>query len=270
MTKFERGMQMLRAGWAVVKQRPGLAVIAGAGWLVSIAIVGGLAAAFMPEVGWQGLQGKLVFVLLVQVGMVPATFTNFVIAAIADRHFRGEELSVGGGFALAARRAPQLLAWSAVSMIVGFILQAVLERFKLGGAIASRLVGLAWGLATMFVVPVLAIEEDSVGDAISRSAKAFKQQWGPSVASDVGLGLVFLGGLLGVGLLFGLLALVNVIVAGVLAALTFVAAMALFGATSAVKNVALYRFAAEGVVVGDYTVEQLNGAFRPKKKRFGR
>lgn len=270
MTKFERGMAVLRASWAVVKARPGLAALSGGGALLSVAIVGGLAAVLMPAVGFEQLQGKLLFALCLQVGVIPTTFTNFAIAAIADRHFRGDHLTVGDALALAVKRAPTILAWSAVSALVGFLIQAILERFKLGGVIASRLLGLAWALGTMFVIPILVIEDVTVRDAVSRSAKTFKQQWGPSVATELGLGLAMLVVFLVGGLAVFLVALVNPIVAIALGAMAIVGLLGAFGATSAVKNMALYRFAADGVVVGEFTVEQLNSAFKPKQKRFGR
>ena len=162
----------------------GASVLQRFAWHRGLAIVGALAAVAMPSVGYDQLQGKLLFALILQVGVIPMTFANFMIAAIADRHFRGEMMTVGEALHLAVRRAPTLLAWSAMSAIVGLVLQTLLERFKLGGVIASRLLGLAWALATMFVIPILVMEEVSVRDAVGKSAKTFKQQWGPSVPSD--------------------------------------------------------------------------------------
>jgi hypothetical protein len=267
MSKFQRGMQILKASFAVVRERPGLAGMSFAGAAVSGVIAAVLAALVMPGIPFEQLQGKLLFFLIIQVAFVPMTFTNFAIAAIADRHFRGERMSVGDAFALAMEKAPKLLLWSAMSAVVGLVLQAILERFKLGGVIASKLLGLAWALATTFVIPILVVENVSVTDAVGQSAKTFKEQWGPSVTADAGIGIAAFFAILVATFGFIILFVISPVVAFIIGGAFMVALMGAFGATTAVKNVALYRFASDGTVVGDYTVEQLNGAYRPKKSR---
>ena len=176
-------------------------------------------------------------------------------------------MSVAEALAFTRSRSRQILMWSALSAAVGLILQAVVERFKLGGVIASRLLGLAWALGTTFVVPILVIENTNVLDAVSRSAKTFKEQWGPSVTADGAMGIVMLIALIPVVIVAAVIAALNVFVGIAVGVVALFALMAFMGTFSAIKNVALYRFATEGVVVGDFTVDQLNGAFTPKKKR---
>ena len=61
-----------------------------------------------------------------------------------------------------------------------------------GVELAARLVGflggLAWGLATFFVVPVLAVEGLGPIAAVSRSASVFRHRWGETLSGDLTVG----------------------------------------------------------------------------------
>ena len=59
--------------------------------------------------------------------------------------------------------------------------------------LAARLFGMAWNLATMFVIPVIALEDLPVSASIRRSASIFKSKWGESVVAQgtVGLAVMF-------------------------------------------------------------------------------
>ena len=270
MSKARKGIEVLRASWTVMRERRELMWLALAGSVAFVAVTAGVMLLEITTIGFNGLAGRFGFIIAIQIGAIPMTFTNFAVSAIADKHLRGERMEIGEAFAFTAKHSGQILKWSMLSAAVGLLLQAILERFKLGGWIASRLLGLAWALGTTFVIPVLVIEDVDVLEAVSRSAKTFKQQWGPSVTADAGIGVLMLFALIPIAIVCGLVAAMNLVAGVIVGAVAFFGLIAFFGVFGSIKNVALYRFAAEGVVVGNFTVDQMNSAFKPKaKKRFG-
>jgi hypothetical protein len=145
------------------------------------------------------------------------------------------------------------------------------------GRIVIGLVGLAWTLVTLLVLPILVIEQVGVKDAFTRSAHAFKKTWGENVIGNGGIGLVvmliMLGGLvltlpvLFVGLSSGS---VPVIVLGALLVAAVVIVISVFGAAlGGIFRTALYRYAVLGEEPAGFTQDQIAGAFRPKKNRLG-
>src|SRR5947208_11518027 len=117
-------------------------------------------------------------------GSVVSTYCNLVVTVMADRRLRGIDPSVTEGMSVATSRLGRIVSWTLLSIAVGLVLQLIAERFRLAGEITSRLLGVAWGLATTFVIPVLALEDVGVRDAIRRSASTFKAKWGESVVAQ--------------------------------------------------------------------------------------
>ena len=124
-------------------------------------------------------------------GSIALTYSNFVVTATVSRRFDGGTLGIGEAVRVANRRIPRLLAWTVVSGVVGLLLQVIAERIKLGGLIARLVFGVAWGLLTTFVVPIMVIENRSVRQSIRDSGQLLKAYWGETVVADVGVGLPF-------------------------------------------------------------------------------
>jgi len=56
--------------------------------------------------------------------------------------------------------------------------------------LAAALGGLAWSLATFFVVPLLVFERTSVLDSIKGSAELIKRTWGEQMTMRIGFGAI--------------------------------------------------------------------------------
>src|SRR5260370_552021 len=67
----------------------------------------------------------------------------------------------------------------------------IAERTGWLGRIVIGLVGMAWTLASYFVVPVLVVEDVGPAEALQRSADLFRQTWGEEVAGGFSFGLIF-------------------------------------------------------------------------------
>jgi hypothetical protein len=216
------------------------------------------------------------------VGLYPlialSIFCNVALSACAVRALEGHDTSAGEGFAAARGRLGPVLGWAGVQLVVGGLisaLQAVLREGAGGivGAIVGGLANLAWSAATFFVIPVIALEGLGPLAALKRSLSVLRERWGEGVTGSFAIGgLVFLVAFLpGVALV----ALGVAISSSVpfLAAVLVVVGVAIFligalvqTALMAIFKVALYRFAAEDRVVGSFSREELETAFRPRRR----
>ncbi|HXY34498.1 MAG TPA: DUF6159 family protein [Planctomycetaceae bacterium] len=120
-------------------------------------------------------------------------FFNSALVACAVIRFKGGTPTVNDGFQAALARMPQILAWSLVSASVGFLLKIIESRSERVGQIVSGLLGLAWSIATFFVVPVIVVEKAGPFEAIQRSMGILRRAWGEAYVGNAGIGLfVFL------------------------------------------------------------------------------
>jgi hypothetical protein len=197
-------------------------------------------------------------------------FCNAALIHCALMHFAGEQPTVGDGFRAAAARLPQILAWAAVSATVGLLLKAIESAHEKVGQIVSAILGTAWTIMTVFVVPVLVVEQLGPFAAIGRSIALLKKAWGEGLAGRLGLGLVILllflpGFLLMVATALAFTA--NTALGFVLLVATIVAFLLVAIISSALQTIfltALYQFAAfERVPVG-FDADTLHHAFTPK------
>ncbi len=117
-------------------------------------------------------------------------FQVALISCVAIR-LKGKDPSFMDGIKAAFKNVHKVLAWAIVASTVGLILKNIEERFNLLGKIAVAIVGIAWALATFFVVPVMIFENIGVFSSIKRSAQLFKQTWGESVIGQFSIGLFF-------------------------------------------------------------------------------
>ncbi|MBP7935854.1 MAG: hypothetical protein KA354_14510 [Phycisphaerae bacterium] len=196
-------------------------------------------------------------------------FFNSALVGCAMIRFQGADPTVADGFRIAFARLPQIASWALVSATVGVILKAIESRSERIGKFVAGLLGMAWGVTTYFVVPVLVVEKVGPFEAIKRSVSILRRAWGEALVSNIGIGLVvffatlicFIPGILGVvaGLVYGqmVLTVVGIAVSVVLVILVSLISSALH----AVIVGALYRYASDGKVPGGFDSDALRGAF---------
>jgi hypothetical protein len=203
------------------------------------------------------------------------TFFNSALIACAIRKFAGESATLKDGLSVACARLPQIAAWSLVAATVGMILRAIEERAGFIGRIVIGLIGMAWTIATFFVVPVLVVEKTGPITAIKRSAEILKKTWGESLIANAGIGLImFLLVLVGIIVLVGggaaAIALQSpwpIIIVGV-AFVFYLLTLSLVSATlKGILLAATYQYAATGVVPGGFDETTLTSAFRLKEAK---
>ena len=280
MSRFQTSWEIAKRSWAVLRSDKTLAwfpVLSALGSLAVVAVLGGLFAVAGIDSSSNGnslqpIGYVLIVVAYLALAMVQTYFLAGLVAG-ADQSLRGQNTTLRGALEIANSRLHRLLPWAVVTATVTMILQAIEERFGLIGAIVARLVGLAWNLVTFLVVPILVLEDLGVGDALKRSKDLFKKTWGENVIGQFGLGAVgfvaMLPGLLliGVGVAIGT---AGIVVLGALGVAWLIASAVVVSALSGIYRTALYHYAANGQVPGEFSGIDFGAAFRHRGNRGNR
>lgn len=208
-----------------------------------------------------------------------ATFFNVCVVYTTKVRFEGGNATFGESFRFAMSRIPVIFQWSLLSATVGLILrilhQLATNLGKVGQIIAQIVIGLmgmAWSIVTIFVVPVLVYENIGPIDAIKKSAAVIKKTWGESLIRAIGLGLVqflvfvviiLVSGALTYGLTspFGVIGLLIGIGVGLLLLLL---TGLIFSVATTIFNTALYVYANNNLVASGFNEDVVKGAFRQK------
>ncbi len=147
------------------------------------------------------------------------------------------------------------------------------ERFEGLGRFVIGLVGVAWSVATYFIVPVLVAERVGPFAALKRSGQVLRKTWGEALVSNFGIGLMlFLAALVAIisaalGIMVG-----NSVAVGVGIAVTVISfglIMAGSAALNAILVTALYEYASTGVAPAGVDESTLRGAFGARRGRSG-
>lgn len=205
-----------------------------------------------------------------------ATFFNVATVFTAKTRFEGENATFMDSIKFAFSKLYVIFLWSLVSATVGLILRMLenaAKNQKGAGKIVGHLLvgalGLAWSIVTIFVTPILVYKGLTPFKAIKESTQIIKKTWGESLIRHFGLGLIqgivtFVTILLIILLVFLTQGIspyltVGLIILGIVA---FVLISLVFGVANSVFNTALYIYATEGKIPGDFSGEELGGAFK--------
>lgn len=269
MTSGSRGLRILAVSWRVVRETPALLAVMAAGVAASVALTLGLGYLVLgrlpngDELEWP--RTLLLFPLL-GVGSYATTFCNAVVIATAYERMAGRPATVADGLRRAVACLPELFWWTTLSLAVGLVLQVVAERIKVGGPLVRWILGLAWAVATFFVIPVIVVERAGVRTGVRRSASLVRERWGEAVSGSLGIGIfVVLFALAGLAVVV-LLVPVSAYVAWAAGIGLFSATMAFGGTLGSVFTAALYGYATDGRT-GPFALADLEAGFKRKRGR---
>jgi hypothetical protein len=302
--KLHRSLQLFKRSVLVIREHPKLLVfpivtgILTAGialfFLAPVALVllaphwieGGKIQALADSIGFLRFKNAQSFNFQVQpVGTVILAIIyllNMFLATMASVAFNSEILeALGGrlvsirhGVSVACSRWKSVLLWSLMAGIIGLIIRALEERLAFVGRLIAGFIGLAWSVASIFAIPLLA-RDPSVSNpfaVLSKSADTIKRTWGEMLAGYVGMkGTNIL--VLCLSILFWLLTgaaayFVSpwlLLLAGVPWLVSLVAYSYLAGIASRVYLCALYLYASEGAVPAPYDASMMSSGWKLKK-----
>ena len=278
MGRWERSKQLASASWGVVARDKELMILPLLSGLASMAIASTFLipvfitgrhtdlygeTTFSPGVG----QWILLAVMYVALAYCAIFYKTAPIGAAAER-LRGGDPTLTSALAGAGRNAGRILPWAIVSTTVSMILRSLEDRAGIIGRIAIGLVGVAWAAVTFLVLPILVFEQVGVGEAIKRSGAMLRRTWGENLLVNFGIGLLafalsvpaFLG--IAAGAATGTALGLGTMVA--LAVLWLIGVSCWAAATTGVFQVALYRYAVDGVAPAGFDRIDFAGAFRTK------
>ncbi len=256
--RIARSWRLTSTAWDLVRRDRAMIALALLGltsaliWLGVYTLIGGYSSD-------GSSQGKVFLAILI--ALYPSTFLsvffNVALASAANAALDGRRLSFGEAIGESRKRLGKIALWSLLSAGVGALLAELSSRIPGGGRIAAALVGAAWGLATLFVIPILATEAPTPGPvkALKESVGVIRKRWGESISGTVTISFwtVFVAipaaMLLGVG--FALIGGDSPTAGAVLVAvggLLLFGVMAISAAVQQVFSLCLYEYATDGTV----------------------
>lgn len=190
--RWSRSAFFLSHVWELFKGDRALMTVAAVGTVLNVlsaAIVFGLAEWLVGGVGERATMGAATAALALP-STVVSTFCNVALVRMAQARFEGRRCGAREGFTAARERLGPIVGWSLLSVGVGAVLDWVAEKIPGMGWLASWVLGAAWSLATMFAIPVLALEDAGPRRAARRSVEVFRARWGEGIAGTVSVSFV--------------------------------------------------------------------------------
>jgi hypothetical protein len=283
-----RSWNLAKESMGVIRKDPELMIFPIVSFVIGVVVAGilGTLAFFTDSFGGDSTVSPLGIVLIFLFYFVTYFVTiYFQVALVAAVKLRlsGGNPTLGYGIGEANKRLGAIASWAVIAAIVGLILRllegaARRSRGGLGSIVAQiaiSLVGMAWSLATFFVIPIIAYEGVGGFEAIKRSVGVIKRRWGEAVVGQAGIGLVMfllailVGGVFGI---IGILLLTSGGTVGTVVGIAFIA-VAVLGVLSivvlaatlqSIYTAALYEYATKGQAPTIFSQNALDSAFRPK------
>jgi hypothetical protein len=256
--RIRRSWRLTKTAWGLVKQDRAMVTLALLGmtsaliWLGVFTLIGGYSQ------DGSG-QGKVLLAILI--ALYPSTFLsvffNVALASAANAALDGRRLSFGEAIGESRKRLGKIALWSLLAAGVGALLAELSSRIPGGGRIASALVGAAWGLATLFVVPILATRSPTPGPvgALKESVAVVRKRWGESISGSITISawtaLIAIPAAMLLAIGFAVIGGGSAAAGGVLVAvagLILFGVMAISSAVQQVFSLCLYEYAIDGSV----------------------
>ena len=195
-------------------------------------------------------------------------FFNVGLTSCTYASLRGERPTFADGVRYAQGRMGPILGWTVLSATVGLVLQFVGERAGFVGRIIVGLLGAAWNVVTYLVVPVVAVEGKGPVASVKESTALLKRTWGEQLIGNGGVGLIF-----GLAALIPVVPLIAALASGSVAAMLIVFGLSvlfwlglaiLSASVAGVYRTALYVYATTGAAPSGFDPSYVSSAFAPK------
>lgn len=295
MGRVQRGWEITKSAWHVLKLDKELVVLPILSSIFSIlAVVGVVALALLGAHYLAGIsftdtastaaeEQSWSYAALFVIYLLTAFIVNFFGAAItfgAMERFRGNDPTVRKSIAAAKHHVASIAGFSLLTATIGFILQALEERVPLAGKIALWLVHASWSVASMFAIPVIVMSDKSTGpiEATRKSVDVIKKTWGEAAVSQIGIGFIQMISIFGwISLYLAVITIIGVAqptaVAPALIGLTAFMVVGLFvtsivfSALSSIAKAAVYHYATTGESPEMFNKQLMRDAMTTKKAR---
>ncbi len=276
--RFRRGLRLVGIGFTMARDEPGLMMVPVVAFVIQLLICG---VGFL--ILWPSLRSMhttdgqsahfsatqwLVAVVVGVLVMFVSVVSHATIIARVMARFHGQSVSNAQAARAALTKSPQLLAWAFINYVVISILRNIGNRGILGFLVGA-LLRAGWMLASFFVVPVILFEDKGAVAAIKRSVQLCRSKWGENIVGNGALGVIAVAAILVDVLVSVVLGAVFAPLGAVVGIIGLVAILLVVTVATAAFNAALYWYAVTNQSPGQYSVGDLQSAYRQKAKRAG-
>jgi len=276
--KFERSWRIMKASWDLLRQDKEILlfpVLSGLSlflillsFAVPVIALGGVDTVHRIA-RHNGAVGNLVVLFAFYfINYFVILFFNTAIVACATIRMRGGNPTVSDGLHEASTRLFDIAGWALVSASVGMLLRMIEERSRLVGRIVAGLLGMAWGITSYLVIPILVNERKGPMEAFQESARLLKKTWGEELIGGFSFGLVFFVlSMPAAALVYGGVASGSGIPSLALFALAVFYLVSLAVVQAALQGIfqaALYQYARKGEAPRGFERDVLNEAITPR------
>ena len=190
------GLHLTRISLGVLVRNPQLLalpflalVFSGFVWMV--VVLTAWATAFSVASASSTLVYQEVFLAYLVTYFLGTYFMAAIIGAATVR-LRGQRPTVSDGFRAANATFLRIVVWSLFAATFGVVLRLASLRWEQAGRIQARLLGNPWPVASLFVLPLMAIEDLGPVRAFRASRRLVRERWGSHPSGVLGTGVVFL------------------------------------------------------------------------------
>ena len=274
MSLFDRlsnGWRISMNSFKVLKENKQLIIFPVLSGMSLLMIIGSFVIITLAGAGWDfanvsrphNLENYAVMFLFYIVNYFIVVYFNTALIHCTTLYFRGEEVTVRKGLDFSFSRVGAILSWALFAATVGTILKIVQDNLGSIGKIIINLVGVAWSIATFFVVPVIAYENLGPIGAFKRSLQLMKEKWGESLSAGFSFGLIQFLGIILIALIAFLGALIHPVIGIVIGVLGISLLFAIISATQSIFISAVYHNI-KGDPVEHYNQQFIDNLFAKK------
>jgi Family of unknown function (DUF6159) len=197
-TRLSNGWNIALDSFAVLKENRQLIIFPILSGISMVLVISSFVAVLFATGDWttdtirnQGTVANYLYLFLYYVAnYFIIVFFNTALVHCTHLYFRGEEVTVAKGLRFSMSRIGAIFSWALFAGTVGTLLRILQDRLGWLGKIIVGLTGVAWSIATFFVVPIIAYENLGPLGAFKRSATLMKEKWGESLGATFSFGIL--------------------------------------------------------------------------------
>ena len=200
------------------------------------------------------------------ISMFIVTYFQAGLVTIVEARINGQDKSFKDGINNANAHIGKIFTWSLISATVGLVLQIISDKSKWAGKLVATLFGAAWGIVTIFIIPVLILDDLSIKDSIKKSGNIIKHMWGETIIMNFSTGLFF--GLI-IFAIFTLSIILGILTGFVITFIILPIILTMFtillsNTLGAVFKIVLYHYATTNKIVEGFDKDLVMGAVKKK------
>ncbi|HTB51374.1 MAG TPA: DUF6159 family protein [Ferruginibacter sp.] len=273
--RLSNGWTIMQNSFKVLKENKQLIIFPILSGISIILILGSFGIAVFANAGWDAtniiqpdrLGAYAILIMFYTINYFIVVFFNTALVHCTTAYFKGEEVSIKSGLLFSLSRIGVIFSWAIFAGTIGALLKIIQENVGTLGRIITGLVGIVWGVATFFVVPVIANENLGPIDAFKRSSQLMKEKWGQSIGAGFTVGLIqtcFLLVAIVPAVLIG--TFINFFAGIAFGIITISAILAVFGAARTIFITAIY-LNITGDPVENYNQQFVDNLFVEKNRK---